>query len=574
MSKFEPTCEQRVIINDNGSAFISACPGAGKTRCIVERVRHVFTNSLEFGALAFLSFTNTAVDELRSRFAGEQLLPDPIFPHFVGTFDSFIWHYLVAPFGISGVDDALKLIPDKDELIVQPYPKARPLTLGCFDRHSGKIIPEKATNVGFKGDPKSHETAAIGIRERLLQSGQLDFDDVRVIASSNLLDDKFSDKLARILRSRFGEIIVDEAQDCNAEDLKIVDWLRNKAEISVKIVCDPHQSIYGFRGGVSDELFKYSETFGKKKRLPLTGNFRSSGNICKAVHMLRAPDYRGDADEAVGEYKDVSTSVFVIGYKGALTDTIGKEFAKLISDENIELNSCRLVSKTRNSGSNAIGVSTEKAGQALGKRLALASMVYYQSTLAKSRRDALIEVHKVALSLSGQLNGRSYHQAVSEDEIEPLSWRGDMINILKQLEFDADQGHTRSEWVGRARVCLKPYLGENCGSIAQNIPDTKALDNILSVRPIFGLSRRTIHEVKGQEYLGICAVMTSKTAKGILDFLQGEDNGKDESAREIYVAASRAERLLAIACPKSQSSRLVKHLSQSGASVELIKTWD
>jgi hypothetical protein len=36
---FEPTDEQQRVIEHAGSAFITACPGAGKTRVMVERAR-------------------------------------------------------------------------------------------------------------------------------------------------------------------------------------------------------------------------------------------------------------------------------------------------------------------------------------------------------------------------------------------------------------------------------------------------------------------------------------------------------------------------------------------------------
>jgi DNA helicase II / ATP-dependent DNA helicase PcrA len=52
-----------------------------------------------------------------------------------------------------------------------------------------------------------------------------------------------------------------------------------------------------------------------------------------------------------------------------------------------------------------------------------------------------------------------------------------------------------------------------------------------------------------------------RTAKGILDFLSAGISVTDnEEARKIYVGASRAQRLLAIAIPKSQASRLVSLL--------------
>ena len=64
MTDFNLTPEQQSIVGHDGSAFISACPGAGKTRCITERARKVLSDSSNGKGIAFLSFTNAAISEL------------------------------------------------------------------------------------------------------------------------------------------------------------------------------------------------------------------------------------------------------------------------------------------------------------------------------------------------------------------------------------------------------------------------------------------------------------------------------------------------------------------------------
>jgi superfamily I DNA/RNA helicase len=64
--------------------------------------------------------------------------------------------------------------------------------------------------------------------------------------------------------------------------------------------------------------------------------------------------------------------------------------------------------------------------------------------------------------------------------------------------------------------------------------------------------------------------MTTTTAGGILEFLEGQSSaGADEETRKIYVGASRAERLLAIAVPKSRATRLQTLLEHGGCQVKL-----
>jgi ATP-dependent DNA helicase UvrD/PcrA len=571
MAVFTPTPEQIAIIEQQGSAFISACPGAGKTRCIVERAQTMLSKTKSHKGLAFLSFTNAAVSELQERMAKDRLLPTPVFPHFIGTFDSFIWHYLVAPFGLEGSTAPLRIVPDTDDLMVTPFVGAQPLRLEYFDRQTGKLIQEEARKVGFDRDPTRYEASAKRLRDHLLEKGLLDFHDVRRIAITSLTEKAFSDRLGSILSSRFGEVIVDEAQDCNPDDLSIIDWLRGAAKIPTKVVCDPHQSIYGFRGGVSDELFKYASTFAKEERLPLTGNFRSSRHICKAVHTLRAPSQRGEVDDALGELKDCTTSVHVLSYSGrGVSPLIGEAFADIASANGINPEDCRLAAKTRKSGLNAVGAYTEDIGKSLSMRLANAVVRFHSCQTLQDRSLAIKEVHMVALTISGRLNGRTYHQAIIEDDLETLSWRGQIVKILHSLHFDSAAGHTRPEWVDRAQNELRRFLPVGGGTIGQKLPNQKKLDDILGVAPAYSLIVRKIHEIKGKQYQGVCVVLTTATAKGVLTHLEEEPNDTNaERARELYVAASRAKELLVFACPKSQSRRLADHLSLSGATVQI-----
>ena len=51
---FEPTLEQVKVIEHAGSAIIVACPGAGKTRVMIERARYVLRSPGNGRGIAFL----------------------------------------------------------------------------------------------------------------------------------------------------------------------------------------------------------------------------------------------------------------------------------------------------------------------------------------------------------------------------------------------------------------------------------------------------------------------------------------------------------------------------------------
>jgi len=161
---FEPTEEQQRVIEHTGSAFIAACPGAGKTRVMVERARRLLSDGPTGRGIAFLSFTIAAVFELEDRLRREGLVETPVFPHFIGTFDAFLWQFLVAPFGVEGCAAKPRLIPDKDDRTIQPFAAAQALPLGCFDRVTGDAIPAMIQRHGFRGRINAHETAARNTR--------------------------------------------------------------------------------------------------------------------------------------------------------------------------------------------------------------------------------------------------------------------------------------------------------------------------------------------------------------------------------------------------------------------------
>jgi superfamily I DNA/RNA helicase len=114
---------------------------------------------------------------------------------------------------------------------------------------------------------------------------------------------------------------------------------------------------------------------------------------------------------------------------------------------------------------------------------------------------------------------------------------------------------------------------EDGQSIAQKLRWNAVLDAALAAVPAATAMPRTIHSVKGMEYPAVCVVTTKPTLKGILYFLEtGEPADKAEDARKLYVAASRPQKLLVVAAPKSQADRLKTHLSGQGANVTIKKT--
>lgn len=403
--------------------------------------------------------------------------------------------------------------------------------------------------------------------------GQLGFDEARGVALERLRDAAAAARIAAALAGRFGEVIVDEAQDCNPDDLHIISWLRDSG-LPVKVVCDPHQSIYEFRGGVTDQLFAFAETFGEEGRKVLTGNFRSAPNVCKATAQFRPPASRTAPDEPLGCHKDDATPVLILSYPStAVPAAIGTAFCDRVTKAGIDLAQSPVIVATKASGAAASGQPRPSNRRDRAVRLAEAVTDFHFAAGFNDMKTAIDQVHHILLELEGRLGDLSYRQYLADNEIEQASWRPRVLFLLRALRFDPSKHADAKAWHVAAKELLSRHLTLNDGpSLSQRLKWNDAVSTVLAAVPAATAMPRTIHAVKGMEFPAVCVVTTASTLKSILDYLEtGEPADKAEDARKLYVAASRAEKLLVIAAPRSQSQRLVTHLKAQGASVEVLE---
>lgn len=576
---FQPTPEQQDIIDHDGSAFVAACPGAGKTQVMTERARRLFADLPAGRGVAFLSFTQGAIFELETRLREEGILPSPVFPSFIGTFDGFIWQFLVAPFGITDCDVRPRLIADLADLAVTPFNGAHPLPLSCFCPVTGKIFEQAAKLRGFDVSKKpdqqvqAYVTAAASIRAGLRARGQLGFDEARGVALERLRDAEAAPRIAAALVGRFREVIVDEAQDCNPDDLHIISWLRDSG-LPVKVVCDPHQSIYEFRGGVTDQLFAFAETFDEEGRKALTGNFRSAPNVCKTTAQFRPLASRTAPDEPLGRHKDDATPVLILSYPGtAVPAAIGTAFCEQVAQAEIDLAESPVIAATKASGAAAVGQPRPSNRRDRSVRLAQAVTDFHFAAGFNDMKTAIDLMHHILLELEGRLSDLTYRQCLADNEIEQASWRPQVLFLLRALRFDPSKHADAKAWHAAAKELLSRHLTLNDGpSLSQRLKWNNAVSAVLAAVPAATAMPRTIHAVKGMEFPAVCVVTTASTLKSILNYLEtGEPADNAEDARKLYVAASRAEKLLVIAAPRSQTQRLATHLKVQGALVEVLE---
>ena len=119
----------------------------------------------------------------------------------------------------------------------------------------------------------------------------------------------------------FDHILIDEYQDVNAVQVKLIDILRNKNSSNLFCVGDPRQSIYGWRGSDISFILDFDKNNKGCEVIHLVKNYRSTKAIVelsnKSIKHMNLPDLKshrtGDKDIMLLKFKnDLSEFEFVV----------------------------------------------------------------------------------------------------------------------------------------------------------------------------------------------------------------------------------------------------------------------
>jgi DNA helicase-2/ATP-dependent DNA helicase PcrA len=276
-------------------------------------------------------------------------------------------------------------------------------------------------------------------------------------------------------------------------------------------------------------------------------------------------------DEALGEFKDVCFPIHVLSYAGsAVPSSIGTTFCRLVHEIGEDISKCPVLAATGTSGAAAIGQPHGRGRNDATFKLTKAVMDFHFASGFDDVKYALEETHRIILDIEDLLSTSSYHKYLSDNDIKPESWRPRLIQILRDLRFDPTIFSDARSWHDHVKSVMGRSATTADGiSISMKLKWNAGIETLLSVAPIGSAMARTIHSVKGLEFPAVC-VATTTTLKGILDFLEtGRPTEKAEDARKLYVAASRAQKLLVFASPRTQANRFASHLRKQGADVVL-----
>mgnify|MGYP000361126737 CR=1 FL=1 len=561
MTPEEAVRRQQNVIDAPANLYVRACPGAGKTRTVVGRfIRVAAENSPR--AVAVISFTNRAADEVSRRCAeiGQPRLPH--YPNFVGTFDRFIATYIVRPFGDLG--GPIRIIESWEALEVQieAYGVQGTVSLDHFE-----ISPDGVLRFDRKpGDPAAEGQALATLEKRALQrykelrsQGYVTCDDARSYALQLLAEHP---EIAQLMRERFAEIIVDEAQDCSVEELELLRRLRDVG-IPLVVVCDPHQSIYKWRDADPDAFQAFVE---EMHPLELDGNWRSAPSVCLLAATLRD----GPADQPVGPYARDEQSIVLIRYAGWPSSVIGERFRTLLTDAAIDTSQAVVLGHRASGAANAVGAGVP-AGQSKVMRLGVACVRLADDRIdARKRQREFDRLQRLLLkAIRIDAVGLSTEHAAELASVS-IDWLRRSAIQLATTVGSHDLDLPVSDWVLAARASVGAVAateGRTCAALGRLFPtppnsvDKTMRDLLKAQAGATGLRHSSVHKAKGTQERAVLVVLprdraaSTRTADVITAW---ETDAESEAKRVLYVAVTRAERMCALAVPDALADCVIE----------------
>jgi len=133
------------------------------------------------------------------------------------------------------------------------------------------------------------------------QRGVMDFEDVLLIMAGILAE---REDIARAVRSQYRHFVVDEYQDVNALQQRLLDlWLGERDDVCV--VGDPAQTIYSFTGATPEHLLGFPRRFPKAQVVKLVRNYRSTPQIVGLANLVVRSAARSSTGPAAGSYVEL-----------------------------------------------------------------------------------------------------------------------------------------------------------------------------------------------------------------------------------------------------------------------------
>ncbi|HZK78875.1 MAG TPA: UvrD-helicase domain-containing protein [Gemmatimonadaceae bacterium] len=270
-----PSDSQRAAIEaEPQPLLVLAGPGAGKTYCLIERIRFlVEKRGFDPARICAFTFTNKAAGEIASRL--EKHLGTNAERIKRGTIHSFCAE-LLREFGSHvGLEPGFGIADEDYQLLVLRRIEGH--------RRWHRQVLTRFSGHRFRGDTLQHNDRILyeTYRDFLTRRNLLDFD-MLVLKTAELM--RVAD-IAEEVRVRWDAVLVDEFQDLNPVQYMVIHSL-TKGHRNIFAVGDDEQSIYSWAGADPQVFLTFVNDFGVITKQQLGENRRCPAEVVALARQL------------------------------------------------------------------------------------------------------------------------------------------------------------------------------------------------------------------------------------------------------------------------------------------------
>ncbi|KAF2962598.1 AAA family ATPase [Fervidobacterium sp. 2310opik-2] len=287
--------QRRAVMESNGKSVVIAGPGSGKTRVITYKIAYLLLNGVMPSEILLVTFTRAAAREMieRAQIVTKKDLSDMM----AGTFHH-VCNLLLRKYGSSiGLKSNFTILDEEDAKDLMKIARSRYVISKqmnkAFPTHSelysiySYMVNTFLTPYEVVIKRAKRWIQVVDVIEKVFQEyalekerqNVLDYDDL-LLKTLQMLEG--NEELRRRISSRFKWILVDEFQDTNILQLKIVQHL-SEVHGNLFVVADDAQSIYSFRGARFENV---KEVMDGANVFKIQTNYRSTDKIVELVNSM------------------------------------------------------------------------------------------------------------------------------------------------------------------------------------------------------------------------------------------------------------------------------------------------
>lgn len=288
--------QARAVKTTEGPLLIQAGAGSGKTKTLTHRIAYIIAAKKAYPVnILAVTFTNKAAREMRERVAkllGEQA-DDRSFMPYMGTFHSICVRLLRQDGEHIGIPRSFVIFDETDRInAVKQVSKqlhideksfpARTLSGLISGAKNDLMTPQEYADLAASPAQRAAAQVFPLYQQVLRDASALDFDDL--IAQTVRLLEMHPEVRAK-WQTQFKYIMIDEYQDTNAAQYKLVKLLTNQDK-NIAVVGDDWQSIYSWRGADFRNILNFERDYPDCTVIKLEQNYRSTKHILDAAHSV------------------------------------------------------------------------------------------------------------------------------------------------------------------------------------------------------------------------------------------------------------------------------------------------